>query len=71
MEVPVPQDGAAGIVRQFVESLGMPTTLRKVGVTREDFPFLARDAVRDLILATNPRPLKGESDVIEVLELAY
>lgn len=67
----VPEDGAAGIVRQFIESLGMPTTLREVGVTRDDFAPLAHDAMRDLIVATNPRPLTSESDVIGVLESAY
>lgn len=71
MGVPVPQDGAAGIVREFIVSLGMPTTLREVGVSRDDFPFLASDAMRDMIVATNPRPLTGENDVIEVLEAAY
>lgn len=69
--VPVPENGAAGIVRQFIESLGLPTTLSQVGVTRDDFPFLARDAMQDMIVATNPRPLQGEPDVMKILEQAY
>jgi alcohol dehydrogenase class IV len=71
MGVPVPQGGAGAIVRQFIESLGLPTTLHEVGVTRDDFPFLARDAMQDMIVATNPRPVDGEPDVIKILELAY
>lgn len=71
MGVPVPEDGAAGIVRDFIESLGLPTTLSEVGVTRDDFPFLARDAMQDMIVATNPRPLQGESDALKVLEQAF
>ena len=71
MGVPVPEDGAAGIVREFIKSLGLPTTLSEVGVTRDDFPFLARDAMQDMIVATNPRPLEGESDVLKVLEQAF
>lgn len=71
MGVPVPQDGASSIVRQFIESMNLPTTLREIGVSRDDFEPLANDAMRDLIVETNPRPLSGASDVIGVLESAY
>lgn len=71
MGVPVPTDGASDIVRQFIESLDLPTRLSEVGVTREDFPFIARDAMNDMIVATNPRPVAGEPDVLKILEQAY
>ncbi|MFE0105068.1 iron-containing alcohol dehydrogenase [Streptomyces sp. NPDC059009] len=71
MGVPVPQDGASGIVRQFIGSLGLPTTLREVGVTPDDFPLIARDAMQDFVVANNPRPVQGTADVIEILEQAY
>ncbi len=72
MGVDVPANGAAGgIVRDFIAALGQPTTLSEVGVTREDFPFIARDAMQDMIVATNPRPVDGEDDVISLLERAY
>jgi alcohol dehydrogenase class IV len=63
--------GAAELVRRFVSSLGLPTALHEVGVQREDFPALARDAMADLIVAANPRPVKGESEVVSILENAY
>lgn len=63
--------GAAPIVRQFIESLGLPTTLSEVGVTREDFPGLAHDALNDFIVATNPKPIGSVDDVLGVLEKAF
>ncbi len=71
MGVPTPTDGAASILREFIASLGLPTRLRDVGVTEADFPALAHDAMADLIVASNPRPIGGEQEVIEVLEKAY
>jgi alcohol dehydrogenase class IV len=58
-------------VLQLVKDLGQPFRLRDVEVTKEDFQELASDALQDMIVATNPRPVSSEADVIEVLELAY
>jgi alcohol dehydrogenase class IV len=69
--VSVPEDGAASILREFISSLGLPTRLREVGVTRDDFPAIARDAMADMIVASNPRPIAGEHEVIDVLEKAF
>lgn len=66
-----PGVGAAGIVRRFIESLGLPTTLSEVGVTHDDFAGLAHDAMNDFIVVTNPRPLSGVSDVLDVLAKAF
>lgn len=63
--------GSAELIRRFVASLGLPTTLREVGVQRDDFPALARDAMSDMIVAANPRPVQGESEVVSILEKAY
>jgi len=71
MGVEVPADGAAGIVRRFIESLNLPTRLSEVGVRKEDFPALARDAMQDMIVATNPRPVADEAEVVQLLEKAY
>ncbi len=62
---------AATAVATLVRDLGLPGRLRDVGVTREDFPQLARDAMEDIIVATNPRPVRGVEEVIAVLEAAY
>lgn len=66
-----PAAGAGDLVRQFVASLGQPTRLRDIGVERSEFPALAHDAMADLIVASNPRPVTGEDEVIAILERAY
>lgn len=58
-------------VCRLVRDLDLPSRLREVGVTREDFAALAKDALEDVIVATNPRPVRGVDDVIAVLERAY
>lgn len=63
--------GAGELVRRFIASLGLPTSLREIGVERSEFPALARDAMADLIVASNPRPVTGEDEVIAILESAY
>jgi alcohol dehydrogenase len=66
-----PDAGAADLVRSFIESLGLPTRLRDVGVEPPEFPALAHDAMADLIVASNPRPVKDEAEVVSILERAY
>ena len=57
-------------LRRFVEGLGVPTRLSEAGVTKEDFPGIVEDALHDLVVATNPRPVRKE-DVFAILEKAY
>lgn len=71
MGIPTPSGSAGPIVKEFIRRLGLPTSLREVGVAKEDFPALAHDAIRDLIVVSNPRPITGEDDVIAVLTAAY
>ncbi len=42
-------------VRTLRESLGVTETLTDLGITRKDIPELARKAIRDPCLATNPK----------------
>lgn len=63
--------GAGELIRRFIASLGLPTSLREIGVERSEFPALARDAMADMIVASNPRPVTGEDEVIEILHQAY
>ncbi|HMM76050.1 MAG TPA: iron-containing alcohol dehydrogenase [Gammaproteobacteria bacterium] len=67
------QAAAAGrdAVRRLVRDLELPQRLREVGVSRDDFAAIARDALEDLIVATNPRPVRGVDEVVAVLESAY
>jgi alcohol dehydrogenase class IV len=68
---PEAADRAADALQALITDLGLPTRLRDVGVTRDDFALLARDALQDIIVATNSRPVSSQQDVIDVLERAY
>ena len=67
------QAAAAGrnAVVQWVQNLELPLRQRDVGVTREDFAAIAKDALEDLVVATNPRPVSSPAAVVALLETAY
>lgn len=50
--------------------LGLPTTLREVGVGEADFPELARKSMANQWIRTGPRPVDTPEDAIEILRLA-
>tara|TARA_B100000676_G_scaffold196119_1_gene192827 strand:- start:5483 stop:6697 length:1215 start_codon:yes stop_codon:yes gene_type:complete len=58
-------------IRNLISDLGLPSRLRDVNVEPEDFPFLAKDALEDLVVATNPRPVGSVEDVIDLLQSAW
>lgn len=58
-------------VKNLVSDLGLPGRLRDVGVEPEDFPAIAKDALEDLVVASNPRPVESVEDVINLLHSAY
>lgn len=61
------REAVVGLVRD----LGQPTRLRDVGVGPDDFPAIAKDAMEDLIVATNPRPVGSVEEVIDLLHRAW
>ncbi|MEI7713325.1 MAG: iron-containing alcohol dehydrogenase [Rhodospirillales bacterium] len=61
---------AADILHEFIAGLGMPCTLSAVGVAPDRFEAVARAALLDHYLHTNPRPLHGISDILEILHAA-
>jgi maleylacetate reductase len=61
---------AALVIDEFVRMLGLPRTLTEVGVTADDFERVARNAMHDRYIHTNPRPISGPEDVMEILGLA-
>ena len=65
-----PGDSAADALHDLIAGLGMPRTLAEVGVTPAQFPVVAQYALHDLWLRTNPRPIKTQADVLEILNLA-
>ncbi|MEM7742423.1 MAG: iron-containing alcohol dehydrogenase [Pseudomonadota bacterium] len=66
-----PQGNAADLLHQLVQGLGMPRTLREVGITRDNLAGIAEGAMGTPWVPRNPRPIPGPDEVLEVLELAY
>lgn len=58
-------------VRALIRDLGMPCTLRDVGIERNDLETLASRALDYQPVVLNPRPIATPSDVMEILDLAY
>jgi alcohol dehydrogenase class IV len=61
---------AVDAVRRLVADLGLASRLSEVGVGRDDFEGIARDALDDVIVAANPRPVTSTDEVIALLERA-
>jgi alcohol dehydrogenase class IV len=68
-----PKDAAyKGIegVKELIEDVGLPTRLRDIGAQKSDFEEMAKQALQDPTLTTNPRTVRVE-DIIEVFERSY
>jgi maleylacetate reductase len=66
-----PDRPAAELVRALIAGLGLPVTLREVGINRSDVDEVARRALDYHPLKVNPRPIASVADVKEILELAW
>ena len=66
-----PKDAAADCVADLIKALGMPATLRAVGLKREQFDDVARAAMHNIWVRTNPQPIKSEADVKAILETVW
>jgi alcohol dehydrogenase len=61
--------GLARALRSLGDEVGLPTGLAPLGVRSADLAGLAGQALNDMCMATNPRPM-SEADVIGVYERA-
>lgn len=61
---------AATVIEDLVRALDQPSRLSQVGVTRAHFARIAEHAMHDRYIHTNPRPITGPAQVLEILELA-
>ena len=61
-------DEVATLVR---EDMGLPWRLRDVGVGHDDFAGIAKDALEDIIVASNPRQVTSTDEVIDLLHRAW
>ena len=60
----------AGFIERLSRSLGIPASLRELGIRRDDLPALAADAAADGCHLTNPRPCR-EQDLLALYESAW
>jgi alcohol dehydrogenase class IV len=62
---------AAAAVGALVERLGLPTRLRDLNVGRDQLAAVARGALENMWVKTNPRPLREPSELMRLLEAAW
>ncbi len=62
---------AGAILDAFIRDLGMPRTLREVGVDEADLPRLAENCMLDDWTFSNPRTISSPDEVMEILRAAY
>jgi alcohol dehydrogenase class IV len=60
----------ADLVSGLVAALGMPRTLAEVGIGRDQFGFIAQQAMATPWVPRNPRRIEAPGQVEEILELA-
>ena len=66
-----PDREAAEAVAELIADLGMPTRLRDVGVTRDQFEAIATGSIGNVFVSQNPRPITDPAQIIEILEMAW
>ncbi|MBM3644936.1 MAG: iron-containing alcohol dehydrogenase [Alphaproteobacteria bacterium] len=66
-----PDRPAADCVQALVRDLGLPGTLRDVGLKREQFDAVANAAMHNIWVRTNPQPIAGPDDVKRILETVW
>ena len=62
---------AADVIAELIGSLKQPTTLRAVGVKREQLPRIAQAAMFNQWVRANPQPIRTPDDVMQILEAAW
>ncbi len=66
-----PGDAAADVLHDFIASLGMPTSLREVGVERGELDRIAEGSMENHMVRANPRRLTDPAQVREILDMAW
>jgi maleylacetate reductase len=66
-----PEAAAADAVSGLIASLGLPTTLRDVGVRQDQLDTIARESMHDRWVHTNPRKIDGPPAVRALLDAAW
>jgi maleylacetate reductase len=61
---------ASQAVKGLVAGLGLPTDLKSVGIGPDQFQAIAEHTMHDRGVRSNPRPIKGPEDIVEILKIA-
>lgn len=62
---------ASQAVLNLVKDIDQPWRLRDVGVEEKDYAGIAKDAMEDIIVSSNPRPVTNTDEIIELLKASY
>jgi alcohol dehydrogenase class IV len=65
-----PGRSVAESLGSLLDELGLPRKLKDIGITQAMIPQIVQYALSSPVVAGNPRPVKTETDVMEILELA-
>jgi alcohol dehydrogenase class IV len=66
-----PGKPASEVLDAFIRGLGMPRTLREVGVSENQLSLVAEYTLLDIWGRTNPRPINTADDVMAILRKAF
>ena len=66
-----PDVEAADAVLDLIRALDLPEKMREVGIRREHLGKIANDAMGNLLVRNNCRPITSVDDVMEILEMAF
>ena len=66
-----PGVAAADVIAELIAALKQPTTLRAVGVKREQLSKIAEAAMNNIWVRNNPQPIRSPDDVMQILEAAW
>jgi maleylacetate reductase len=65
-----PGRSVADSLSELLDELGLPRKLSDIGITPKMIPRIVKYALQSPIVGANPRPIKTEDDVMEILKLA-
>jgi alcohol dehydrogenase class IV len=66
-----PGEDASAALLALLRELGVPTSLRDVGIRRDQFARIAETVLENGYVRTNPRPIENAAGIIEVLDIAW
>jgi len=66
-----PNKSAGDAVAELIADLGLPVRLRDVGIEQDQLPAIAEEAAKHPVVLSNPRPISGPADVLQILGAAW